>query len=220
MAVDLREKLIVDLDIAGRAPANQNLLVLFHVVSCLELDTISLHLAGAHNILELQGRIRALLEIATARWQQGDEYVCVADIYQHVVLKGTEAARPSRRHDILEPIRKAALAELELLEYSETDLQVTDHVIARGHVILDVELASYVRVALHVDAVGNNEVIYDLRFPLISLIVRLLIHIRAKVRKAVAGGSRLGLLALAHLFTEHTTAVDFQHLAAHERRRR
>lgn len=220
MAVNLRQKLVIDLHIASRAAAYQNLLVFLHVVTRLELDAVSLHLAGANDVLQLQGRVGALLEVTAASWQQRDEDVRVADVDKHVVLQSAEAAGPCRRHDVLKPVRQATLAEFKLLEDSEADLKVADHVIACGDVVLDVELAAYVRVALHVNPIGNDEVIDNLRLPLVALIIGLLVHVRAKVGEAVAAGSGLGLLPLAYLFTEHAAAVDLDHLATHERRRR
>lgn len=165
MAVNFRQQFIVDLNIAGWAPSNQNLLVLLHIVSCLKFDAVSLHLSCSNDIFQLQGWIRPLLEVTSTGWQQGYEDVCVSNIDKHIVFQSTESAWSSRRHNVLEPLRQTTLTKLELLKHSEADLKIPDHVVACGYIVLDVELTAYVRVALHIDAIRNDEVINNFGLP-------------------------------------------------------
>lgn len=99
----------------------------------------------------------------------------IANINQHVVAEGSEASWTGRRHNIFEPLWQSALAKLELLENTESNLQVTNHVLTRSDVVLDVKLTANMRVALHINPVRNDEVVYNFGLPLVALVVKLLV---------------------------------------------
>ena len=88
--------------------------------------------------------------------------MCITNVNKHVVTEGSEASRTSRWHDVFEPFWQSTLAELELLKNTKAYLQVTNHILTRAHVVFDVKLAANMRVALHVNPVRNDEVVYNL----------------------------------------------------------
>jgi len=149
VALDLREQLVVDFDLAVGRPPNQN--VALPILHLIQLVLEVLTVAGAPEQLQLQSLVR-LASLLCTLGKQVDHHVGLPHVNQHVVL---EYGRDS----------------VHAPEDSEADAQVLDKVLLRKTVEPDLEVAAHVQLGLLVVAGGDHEVVHH------HLLLTLRVHV-------------------------------------------